>query len=169
VALRFANELAFCAGLLLVGCNALADAAPDTERSMMAVPEGGDAEQSTVTRAKPVASQRVAQAPPSDLAFARVTIAAIENAAREPLYFELYLIRKDPSETVRLGSFAPFPPDRAGSYLIGLKTSVEQGDRLELRMIFTQPAEPGAGEPTQVRIDIQPIQLLNRAAATKRP
>ncbi|NKB15919.1 MAG: hypothetical protein HC774_01750 [Sphingomonadales bacterium] len=72
-----------------------------------------------------------------------MTIAAIENVAREPLYFELYLKRKGAGETIRLGSFAPFPPDRAGSYLIGLRTGVEKGDRLELRMIFTQPAEPG--------------------------
>lgn len=169
MALRFGNELASFAGLLLVGCSAFADASRNGESTVMAVPEGGDAQQSTVSRAKPIASQLIAQSPPTDLAFARVTIAAIENAAREPLYFELYLNRNSAAETVRLGSFAPFPPDRPGSYLIGLRTSVEKGDRLELRMIFTQPAEPGAGKPPQVRIDIQPIQLLNREAATKRP
>lgn len=67
MALRFGNELAFCAGLLLVGCNALADAAPDKERSMMAVPEGEDAQQSTVTHTDPTVSQRIAETPPSDL------------------------------------------------------------------------------------------------------
>lgn len=155
-------ETAILVACTLPGCQADVSSSPATSEAVVVAEDGELAQLATVTREEPVLSQSVASRPPQDVAFARVTIARNENPELVPVYFEVFLYSSDP-EPIRIGSFAPYPPDREQAYLLRLPIVPQPGDRLELRMSFTQP-DPGE----DVEIGFLPIELIDRESASRR-
>lgn len=155
-------ETALLVACALPGCHADIASSPATTEPVAVAEDGKLAQLATVTREQPVLTQSIDGAPSQDVAFARITIARNENPARVPVYFEVFLYSSDP-EPVRIGSFAPYPPDREQAYLISLPVVPNPGDRLELRMLFTQEER---GE--NVEIAFLPIELIDRESASRR-
>lgn len=147
--------------ICLDGCADVASAPARTESASVSQ-DDQLAKLATVTRERPSLSQIVKDPLPEHVAFARITIARNENPGGVPVYFDVLLYSSD-QEPVRLGSFAPFPPDREDSYLLHLPVVPQRGDRLELRMSFTQQDR---GE--DVRIAFLPIELIDREGALGR-
>lgn len=153
--------------MFLVACSVLGCGAALT--SVSATPEaaaGGEdgivASDAIITGEQPILSQHIIDALPEDVAFARITIARNANPDRVPVYFELFLHAKDREPTL-IGSFAPYPPDREDAYLLRLPEAPQSGDRLELRMSFTEE-----NQDPQLRIEFLPIELIDRDTASKR-
>jgi len=155
-------ETATLASFALLGCNACVDSSPANTESVTVAASYQLDQSAALTREQPILSQIVDGSPSSGVAFARITIAQNKNPEHVPVYFELFLFRSD-KEPIRLGSFAPYPPNREQAYLVGLRTIPREGDRLELRMSFTQPAVKG-----DVHITFLPIELIDRETASKR-
>ena len=92
--------------------------------------------------------------------FIEVELTQNDNPEKVPVYFELFLQRLGEPVTF-LGTFAPYPPDNVGVYLIGLTDGFQIGDSLELRLLAVDPEQPG-----DVRIAFAPIRMIeNRRRA----
>ena len=143
--------IGMAACVLLLAAETLACAARSGEGGCTGGDGGGpyrlDLASRTVTHAigpelADAASQKLVQ----------VEVAAVVNPKRIPLAFDVHY-QPDKGERVLLGTFALFPPDNPGRFIVPTSGRLRGGGSVVLSMKTLQ--EPGAGD--EVRVEVKGI------------
>ena len=96
---------------------------------------------------------------PVDATALEVPIARIENEARVPFSFRARLAWGSAAgDTVDLGTFSVYPPDRAGRYLVGVRGEMRPNVRDAARALVLElePITPGALQGRVLRVHVAP-------------
>ena len=88
--------------------------------------------------------------------FVQVDIAEVDNPRSVELAFQVHY-QRDGSEAVYLGSFALFPPDRPGRFIVPTRGEVGPAGRILLSL---EPL-PGGEEAAAVRVAVGGIRLTD--------
>jgi hypothetical protein len=88
--------------------------------------------------------------------FVRIEVAEVRNPKQYPVSF-LVRYRDRDGTTTDLGSFALFPPDNPGSFIVPTKDRVRPGGSLVLSLVV--PHEAGAGDTVQTVV--KRLRLVN--------
>jgi hypothetical protein len=136
---------------LLLAAHALACAARVSEGGCTAGDGSGpyrlDLANRTVTQ---VVGPDLADAPAQK--FVQVEIASVDNRKRIPISFEVHY-RPEKGDKVLLGTFALFPPDNPGRFIVPTSGRLRSGGSIVLSM--TTLAETSAGD--EVRVEVRRI------------
>ncbi len=93
-------------------------------------------------------------ADPSAAKLVEIDVAEVSNPRRIGLSFEVRTMHQE-GKPCFLGSFALFPPDRPGRFLVATRGSLRLGDVLEVSMVVLD--EPSSDD--RVRVGVKRISL----------
>lgn len=91
---------------------------------------------------------------PASIRFVEVEVATVVNPKRLRLTFEVH-DRRESGESLQLGSFALFPPDQPGTFLVPTEGLLRRGDTLVLSMQVLDDVSP----QDELRIQVKRISL----------
>jgi hypothetical protein len=90
--------------------------------------------------------------------FVEVTLHRITNPDRVPVHFELTRLRPGEPALV-LGTFAPFPPDNPGTFLVAAADLLAAGDQLSLELV---PVDERDAERAGIEVELERFTLVAR-------
>ena len=153
-----------CVGLLLALCVSLSCAAvasgkgSDVSGNESQAPRkstGSDATLSYLTLTSRSVTQPVEPNEVSGARFVQVEVTEVENRKKLPLSFEVRYQAKDNSR-IYLGSFALFPADNPGKFIVATQGKVKGDGAIVLTMVISEKVDA----EDVVRVAIKKIRLV---------
>jgi hypothetical protein len=125
---------------------------PSEARSHVVAQHEARAEPFVLDLANRTAMQRIAPelADPEGQKFVELEVRRVENPKRLPLSFEVFY-QDEAKARVRLGSFALFPPDNPGRFIVPTAGRLRAGGAIVVSLVVLR--EPGPDDRVRVTLD----------------